>query len=55
MRINTLTAITAFALFIAYFGPIVIKLRDIPLTLVVIGGIVLVAVDIWQSLSDSAD
>lgn len=55
MRFNIIASIAAMALFVAYFGPIVLKLKDIPLTIVVIGGIVLVAFDIWESLSDRGD
>lgn len=55
MRFDTLAAIAAMALLLAYLSPIVIKLKDIPLTLVVLGGIVLVAIDLWGSLSDRAD
>ena len=40
------------ALMALYFGPIVIKLKEIPLSIVVIGGLALVAIDIWESLSD---
>jgi len=37
---------------VAYFGPTVIKLKEISLTMVVLGGIALVAVDLWESLAD---
>ena len=53
MRSNVLASIAAMALFIGYYGPIVVKLRDTPLTIVVIGGIALVAIDIWESLRNS--
>ena len=54
MRFKTLAAVAAIALFMAYFGPLVVKLKDTPLTIVVIAGIVLVAVDLWQSVADRA-
>jgi hypothetical protein len=54
MRFNILAGIAATALFLAYFGPIVLKLKDMPLTVVVLLGIVLVVVDLWQSLADRA-
>ncbi|MDH3320987.1 MAG: hypothetical protein OEO84_15040, partial [Betaproteobacteria bacterium] len=53
MRFNVLAGIVAMTLFVGYYGPIVIKLKELPLTIVVIGGIVLVAVDLWESLRDS--
>ena len=52
MRFDILAGITAIALFIVYFSPIVIKLKELPLAVVVLGGIVLVAVDLWESLGD---
>jgi len=53
MRFDILAGIAALTLFVAYYGPIVIKLREIPLTVVVAGGIILVAIDLWESLKDS--
>jgi len=52
MRFNIVVAIAALALFVAYFAPLVVKLKDIPLTIVVLGGIALAAVDIWESFAD---
>ena len=52
MRLNILAAITAMLLFLAYFGPIVLKLKDFPLTIVVLGAVILVAVDLWESLKN---
>jgi len=50
MRFNVLAGIAAITLFAAYFGPIVIKLKEIPLAIVVLGGLVLVAIDLVESL-----
>ena len=55
MRISHLPALLAMVLFVAYYGPIVIKLRELPLTIVVLGGIALVAIDIWESVTSRAD
>lgn len=49
MRFNTLASIAAMLMFLVYFIPIVIKLKDIPLAIVILGGVVLVAVDLWES------
>ena len=54
MRLNAIAGIAALGLFVGYYGPIVYKLNELPLTIVVLGGIVLVAVDIWESLKNSA-
>lgn len=54
MSLKNLPVVVALLLFVAYFGPIVYKLRDIPLSIVVIGGIILVAVDAWESISEGA-
>jgi len=51
MRSKDWPAIAALILFIAYFGPIMFKLKEIPLIIVVVGGIALVAKDVWESLS----
>lgn len=55
MCIKKLPAVAALALFVAYFGPIVIKLKEIPLVFVVLGGIILVAVDAWESFAEHDD
>lgn len=55
MRFTILAAIAGLGLFVAYFGPLVVKLKEISLTVVVLGGIVLVAVDLWQSLAERSD
>lgn len=50
MRLNVLASTAAMTLFAAYFAPIVFKLKEFPLAVVVLGGIALVAVDLWESL-----
>ena len=52
MRFTTLGSIAAIALFVVYFGAVVVKLKDVPLALVVAGGIVLVLVDFRDSLRE---
>lgn len=54
MRISHLSAVFAMVLFVAYYLPIVIKLKELSLAIVVIGGILLVAIDIWESITDKA-
>ena len=55
MRLKLVADIAAILLFGAYFLPVVVKLRDIPLTVVAVGGIILAAIDSWHSFSDRAD
>ncbi len=50
MPFKILAGIAAMALFVAYYAPVVFKLKEISLTVVVLGGIILVAVDLWESL-----
>lgn len=52
MRFNILASIVAMMLFVVYFIPIVIKLKEIPLAIVVVGAIVVVAIDLWESLGN---
>jgi hypothetical protein len=50
MFLKALCVAAALALFLAYFLPVVFRLKDAPLTVVVIGGAVLAAVDAWYTL-----
>jgi len=52
VRFNLLVGLVAVALFVGYFLPIVIKLKDLPLSIVLLGGIALVFVEFWESLRD---
>ena len=52
MRLKVLANIAAITLFVAYFAPVAIKLKEIPLVVVLVGGFVLAGVDAWQSFSD---
>lgn len=52
MGFKLFAAAAGLFLFLAYLGPLVVKLKDIPLAIVVIGGFILAAVDVWQSLGD---
>ncbi len=52
MGFKALATVCAVALFVAYYLPIVLKLKDVPLSLIVIGGIALAAVDAWHTFTD---
>ena len=50
MLIKILAAIVAVGLVLAYLGPIILKMKDFALGLVIVIGIVFVLVDLWHSL-----
>jgi len=50
LRIQTLAGIAAIILFVAYFFPMMIKLKDGPLAVVLLGGFALAVADLWESL-----
>ena len=52
MPLRILAGVTALALFVAYFAPIVFRLREVPLAVVVVGGLALAAVDLYESLRE---
>ena len=55
MPIKLLGGILAIALLLAYVGPVVVKLREPALTVVALLGIVMMLVDLWQSLKSKGD
>ena len=55
MAFKVVAGILAAALLIAYLGPVVLKLRDPALTFVAIIGVILMLVDLWQSLQSKND
>lgn len=52
MIARALATLLAAALVVAYLAPVVFKLKDIALTAVVALGLVLMAVDLWQSIRE---
>lgn len=55
MAIKIFSGIVAVTLMLAYLGPIVVKLREPGLIFVIFIGIVLMLVDLWQSLQSKGD
>lgn len=55
MTFKILAGVFSAALLIIYLGPVVFKLRDPALTIVVIIGIAMMLVDLWQSLQSKND
>ncbi|MGE5128426.1 MAG: hypothetical protein ACM3IK_02270 [Sphingomonadaceae bacterium] len=50
MVFKVLAGILAAALLIGFVAPVVIKLKDVALTAVVLIGLAMMLVDLWQSL-----
>jgi ABC-type branched-subunit amino acid transport system permease subunit len=47
--------VVAAGLLAAYLGPVIIKLKDVPLAIVVLIGFGLMATDLWQTLTSKDD
>ncbi|MDA8109048.1 MAG: hypothetical protein M0015_10520 [Betaproteobacteria bacterium] len=50
-----LAGILAAALFIAFVAPVVVKLKDVALGVVVLIGVAMMLTDLWQSLRSRQD
>ena len=55
MAFKIFSAIVAVVLMIAFIAPVAVKLKDVPLMIVVGVGIVMMLVDLWQSLKSKED
>jgi sugar phosphate permease len=55
MPIKIFAGIVAIVLMIAYLSPVVFKLKDIPLGVVILIGITMMLIDLWQSLQSEDD
>ena len=55
MPIKIAAGILAIALMIAYVSPVVFKLKDVALAAVVLLGVGMMLVDLWQSLQSKDD
>ena len=55
MAIKIFSGIVAVALMLVYLGPVIVKLRDPALSLVILIGIALMLLDLWQSLKSKSD
>lgn len=55
MAIKIFAGIVAIILMLVYLGPVVVKLRDPALTIVILTGILLMLIDLWQSLRSKSD
>ncbi|HEX9810572.1 MAG TPA: hypothetical protein VGA88_00580 [Burkholderiales bacterium] len=55
MVFKILAGIVAMTLMVVYLGPVVLKLRDPALTGVILVGVAMMLVDLWQSLRSKGD
>ena len=55
MAFKILGAVLAIALMFAYVAPVVVKLREPALTVVALIGVVMMLVDLWQSMRSKGD
>ena len=55
MPIKIISAVVAVALVLAYLSPVVFKLKDVALGLVILIGIAMMLIDLWQSLQSKDD
>jgi hypothetical protein len=55
MAFKIFAGVVALLLLVAFVTPHVLKLKDIPLGIVVAAGIVMMLVDLWQSLKSKDD
>ena len=55
MPIKIFAGIVAIALMIAFLSPVVFKLKDIPLGVIILIGFVMMLIDLLQSLKSKED
>ena len=55
MLFKWIAGIIGAALLLAYVGPVVLRLKDVSLWIVVLIGIGMMFVDLWQSLKSTDD
>jgi hypothetical protein len=55
MIFKIIAGIVAAALLIVFVGPVVVKLKDVAFSVVVLIGLTMMLVDVWQSLKTKDD
>ena len=55
MPIKIFAATVAVTLVLGYLGPVVFKLKEIDLTVIILIGVVMMLIDLWQSLQRDDD
>jgi hypothetical protein len=52
MPVKIFAAVAAVVLMIAYLVPVVVKLQEVALGVVIVIGLALMAIDLWQSFGE---
>ena len=55
MALKVIASILALSLMLIYLSPVVLKLKDVALSIVVLVGVVMMFVDAWQSLQSKEE
>lgn len=55
MGLKLLGTLAGMALLIAYLLPIAVKLKEVSLALIIIGGVVLAGIDAWHTFKENGD
>jgi len=55
MKFSIFSGIVAAALLLIFVAPVVVKLKEVALTVVVLIGVVMAVVDIWQSVRSKSE
>ncbi len=55
MPIKIFAAVIAVALMLSFLSPVVLKLKDVALGVIILIGIVMMLIDLWQSLQSKED
>ncbi len=55
MPIKIFAGIVAVVLMVAFLSPVVFKLKDVALGVVILIGLVMMLIDLWQSLQSKED
>lgn len=55
MIFKVVAGIVAAALLIVFIGPVVVKLKEVALTVVALIGVTMMLVDLWQSIRSKDD
>ena len=55
MPIKIFAAAVAVALFLSFVSPVVFKLKDVALGVIILIGLAMMLVDLWQSLQSKDD
>jgi len=55
MPIKIFAAVVAVVLLLGFLSPVVFKLKDVALTVIIVIGVAMMLIDLWQSLQTEDD